>query len=330
MSFDELPAPVRRVLSRLRGVREVHRGWEACCPCPDHGIDGDQRPSLHITTGDDGRVLLRCRVGCNTDAVLDAAGLEWNDLFGTDDDAPAPPGPATPRAAVAGPVLTHRAYELLLAQLPLEDGHREDLRRRGLTDPEVDRRGYRSLRNACRGRAAGAVHRQLGDAVLGVPGFVRGRFGVTLDGASTGLLVPVRDVHGRIQALKVRRAGEPKYVYVTGGDGGTSPGAPVHVPLGVLAPAPIVRIVEGELKGDVVFALDGTPTVGVPGVALWRPALSVLRALCASTVILAYDAPDVHTKPPVFLQMEELWQALRADGFMVEVEDWYDDQLQGA
>jgi hypothetical protein len=140
--------------------------------------------------------------------------------------------------------------------------------------------------------------------------------------------VPVRDVHGRIQALKVRRAGEPKYVYVTGGDGGTSPRAPLHVPLGVVAPAPVVRVVEGELKADITFALDSTPTIGVPGVTQWRPALPVLRELGATTVVLAYDAPDVHAKPPVFLQMEELWQALRADGFAVEVEDWHD--LQGA
>jgi hypothetical protein len=329
MSFDELPAPLRRVLGRLRGVRPAQRGWEACCPCPDHGRDGDQNPSLHVTTGDDGRVLVKCRIGCSTDAVLDAAGLEWNDLFGTDDGAPAPPGSATPRAAVADPGLTHRAYELLLAHLPLEDGHRQDLRRRGLTDAEVDRRGYRSLRNVVRGRAAGAVHQQLGDAVLGVPGFVRAQFGVGLHGESTGLLVPVRDVHGRIQALKLRRAGEPKYVYVTGGDGGTSPGAPIHVPLGVVAPAPVIRAVEGELKADVAFALDGTPTIGVPGVTQWRPALPVLRALGAATVVVAYDAPDVHNKAPVFLQAESFWQALRADGFAVELEDWH-DQLQGA
>ena len=54
---------------------------------------------------------------------------------------------------------------------------------------------------------------------------------------------------------------------------GTSPGSPVHVPLGIVAPALVVRLTEGELKADVCTALDNTPTIGVPGVTQWRGAL---------------------------------------------------------
>src|SRR5262249_25953420 len=49
----------------------------------------------------------------------------------------------------------------------------------------------------------------------------------------------------------------------------------------------------------------------------WRPGghavagcYSVLKALGARAVVLAFDAPDVHTKPPVFEQTEIFWQAL--------------------
>jgi hypothetical protein len=68
--------------------------------------------------------------------VLDAAGLEWDDLFGPG-DGDTVQGEVTgvdavsPRHLVTGdPGLVARAYEALLAQLPLEDGHRENLRRR--------------------------------------------------------------------------------------------------------------------------------------------------------------------------------------------------------
>src|SRR5262249_14859149 len=118
---------------------------------------------------------------------------------GASDAAPA----ARPEKADAE--LCHRAYQTLLEQLTLTGDHRDDLRRRGLSDIEIDRRGYRSFRNVDRGRAAKAVHHELGDAVLAVPGFVRGEFGVTLHGESTGLLVPVRDAQGLIQAIKLRR-----------------------------------------------------------------------------------------------------------------------------
>jgi hypothetical protein len=98
----------------------------------------------------------------------------------------------------------------------------------------------------------------------------------------------------------------------------------VHVPLGVVGPTETVRVTEGELKAEVCIVLDGTPTIGVPGVTQWRSAIPVVKSLGAKTVILAYDSPDVHTKPPVFEQTEEFWKALQAEGFEVELEDWHE------
>ena len=51
--------------------------------CPAHD---DKNPSLSVTIGKHGdRVVLICRTGCPTDAVLDALGLKMRDLFATDD-----------------------------------------------------------------------------------------------------------------------------------------------------------------------------------------------------------------------------------------------------
>src|SRR5688572_23754223 len=67
-----------RVLEALgdRVTRRTARGAVARCPAHD-----DRTPSLGIDLGGDGRVLLRCRVGCTTEAVLAALGLRMADLF---------------------------------------------------------------------------------------------------------------------------------------------------------------------------------------------------------------------------------------------------------
>ncbi len=71
---------VQRVLVELQRVgsapRQVARGWLARCPAHD-----DQHPSLSVSEGREGCVLLKCRTGCATERVLAALGLRWQDLF---------------------------------------------------------------------------------------------------------------------------------------------------------------------------------------------------------------------------------------------------------
>ncbi len=69
---------VARVLDRLRNVRSSGDGWTALCPTPTHE---DTRNSLSVAMGDDGRVLIKCHAGCESDTVVRALGLEWPDLF---------------------------------------------------------------------------------------------------------------------------------------------------------------------------------------------------------------------------------------------------------
>ncbi|MDP9477673.1 MAG: AAA family ATPase [Actinomycetota bacterium] len=74
--------PLARVLERLENVRRENGGWKASCPVPGHGQGrGDLNPSLRVGQGDDGRALLKCRVGCSQGDVLNALGLEWPDLY---------------------------------------------------------------------------------------------------------------------------------------------------------------------------------------------------------------------------------------------------------
>lgn len=55
----------------LRGRRNGN-GWLVPCPVPSHGKGrGDRSPSLSVSDGDDGRLLLRCFAGCEFADILD-------------------------------------------------------------------------------------------------------------------------------------------------------------------------------------------------------------------------------------------------------------------
>lgn len=75
-----------KVLELLSGVKETNKGWEALCPAHD-----DSKPSLGISEGADGRVLVNCRAGCQHKEIVAALGLEERDLF--DDSTRRPPPP---------------------------------------------------------------------------------------------------------------------------------------------------------------------------------------------------------------------------------------------
>lgn len=78
MTRDELFNYLAR---NLKGFRRKSTGdYEACCPLPTHGGDGDTHPSLNIAFKQD-RVLIKCRVGCRTEDILRHLGLGMRDLF---------------------------------------------------------------------------------------------------------------------------------------------------------------------------------------------------------------------------------------------------------
>lgn len=101
------------LLARFDGVVEERDGWLATCPA-----HADSHQSLRLAVGDTGAALVRCRAGCATPSVLQAAGLTFNDLRAVDDvdgvvratsrDVPADP------EAVAALAVTLSGYEAAL------------------------------------------------------------------------------------------------------------------------------------------------------------------------------------------------------------------------
>ena len=72
--------PIHRLINRLKlkGLRSqaTASGFQAQCPAHD-----DQRESLSIAEGTDGRVLLKCHAGCEAKTVVAALDMSLADLF---------------------------------------------------------------------------------------------------------------------------------------------------------------------------------------------------------------------------------------------------------
>lgn len=68
-------------LSRLDGVHGHGNKFTARCPAHD-----DHDPSLSVTQGADGRILLHCFAGCSPENIVGAMGLTMRDLFPENDD----------------------------------------------------------------------------------------------------------------------------------------------------------------------------------------------------------------------------------------------------
>ncbi len=69
---------INNFLSRLQKVRKTGKeSWIACCPS-----HGDNNPSMSISVGTDGRVLVHCfSHQCSIDDITGAVGMEVKDLM---------------------------------------------------------------------------------------------------------------------------------------------------------------------------------------------------------------------------------------------------------
>jgi hypothetical protein len=64
------------VIAKLPGAKKTRKGWMARCPAHE-----DRKPSLSVSEGDDGRVLVKCHVGCPAVNIVSAMNLTLRDLM---------------------------------------------------------------------------------------------------------------------------------------------------------------------------------------------------------------------------------------------------------
>lgn len=235
----------------------------------------------------------------------------------------------------ASPDDRHAVYSFTVAALALADAHRNALLGRGPDGDTIARAQYRTLPERGRAALARAIVDRYGvDLARRVPGIVwrtddtdpsRGWWSFA---GPAGIVIPCRDLAGRIRALKVRRddPGEgARYCYVTSSRGGGPIAEPVaHVPLGAIdlraSGLPLV-VTEGPLKADVATALARRPVIGLPGVDVWPLAVDLARQWGARSVVVAFDA-DAATNPAVARAQRALLAALRDDGFDARLWQW--------
>lgn len=122
------------VLAAFGSIDEQNDGGYLAV-CPAHN---DSNPSLRIWRGDDNKVRLTCRAGCNTDAVRKAAGLEWKDLFNASGEGATVPKDrpqvvGVRHTAALAAYVERRAAELFMQETQgAEDGARYLKQRFGL------------------------------------------------------------------------------------------------------------------------------------------------------------------------------------------------------
>jgi len=121
------------LLNQLHKVRKSGPdSWMACCPSHE-----DRTPSLRITEGSDGHILIHCFAGCSAMEVMGAAGLEMTDLFPERDqhyfdDRPPEPQPRETRGEAD---LVAIQIRYLTADAMMEGGHRfTAVEKRQITD----------------------------------------------------------------------------------------------------------------------------------------------------------------------------------------------------
>ena len=328
----------------IDSLKLKRRGKRYVGTCPLCG--GDDRFS--ITRGDTIPVLVACR-GCLDHLEGEARVKRIDELIHATFGDAAPSSvrssngvhPAKPGIQIADADTLDRAYRIVLDRLTLSQRHREDLRRRGLSESYTQLAQYRTLPEGQGAAIAGALLDELGEEARRVPGVhpVERRFI-----AYPGLIIPVRDTRTRIVALRVRKdEGDPRYSFVSSAsvEPGPGPGAPAHVPVIRPTPAkgkdmtpgdvveyhPTVRVTEGELKADVATALSiereepSLLTIGLNGPSAFEAAVPALKALETETVIVALDS-DAREKRPVAAALRRTVDGLRESEFAVELETW--------
>ena len=229
--------------------------------------------------------------------------------------------------------------------LPSTGPCREGLRRRGFTDEQIDRLAYRDFPSGPpRWQIARTLYQQYGADVLRVPGFVirdQGKGPYATIAGPDGLLIPVRNRHGQITALKVRRddeaiAADPRsknrYQYLTS-HSKKWPGPKaidgLHVPLGTDLSGSRLRVTEGPLKADRCSVGNDIPTVALQSAGAWRHAAALLKEMPNIRELHLAPDSDFRTNQQVARGSRELFNAAVQLGRELRLETWDPELAKG-
>ena len=243
---------------------------------------------------------------------------------GLEDYSPLPPR-AEDTCALADIETRDKVYRAFLEELDLKETHLVLLKKRGLTEEEIDRLHYRSVpqgKEECRAVTSRVIKR-CGFEPKGVPGFFLNGDGFwTCVSTQDGFFIPALDIHCQVQGLQIRitnprrkKNGKAANKYrwfssrsIRGSKYGTGAKGFLHYSSrwirkkdGVMVP--IIRsnqtvcLTEGHLKGDIArMAVEGRMVfLCVPGVDqynLLKKELEKLKALGVTRIVSMLDMDE--------------------------------------
>ncbi len=246
--------------------------------------------------------------------------------------------PAVPRAPAQ---TVHQTLSLLFGMLSLRPQHRAHLksRKRGLTDRQIDRLGFKSTPpySLCRSLTARLIAQ--GCTVEGVPGFFRdkqGQWTVAFSTYTAGILIPSVGLDGLFGGAQIlldvpfKRKDDPpekagtKYIWFSSASKpmGTGAGSPVHF---VGDPsARVVYVTEGLLKADIAHCLTGRSFAAVAGANNVRgldEAFSLMAQNGTELIIEAHDM-DKYSNAMTAKGSSEIFRMARAHGLSCRRLTW--------
>ena len=219
-------------------------------------------------------------------------------------------------------VTLNKVYSALLDMLTLSSGHRDNLRKRGLEDTDIDKLRYKSMPSSDREPIIERLRTMFGDKLLsGVPGFaMRDRRVVKLLGHS-GILLPCISQDGLIQGFQIRSDEQRGYRWLSSSE--CSIKSPIHF-VGDKG-SDTLYITEGIIKSDIASIKLSVPFIGFAGVNAWMNQRSALTDIISRTrarkLIIAFDA-DADEKLGVRKALSALVKFLDGSDYQVQSAQW--------
>jgi len=229
---------------------------------------------------------------------------------------------------IAPPETRDKVYREFLKLLQLNEEHKADLLRRGLSEVAVKVKGYKTLFVTPKERRLEICRtlQEKGLSLEGVPGFFKHKTTGEWDFIPySGYAIPVKNLDRQIIGLQVRMD-EPalsKYRWFSSSsskDVGTPAEASLHV-VGSMEEG-IVYLTEGALKADVASYLSGQMFIGLPGVSsCHKQLIEILKQLQPKLVILAFDM-DYEEKVEVKANVEKVKKLLAENNIKFKQITW--------
>lgn len=247
----------------------------------------------------------------------------------------------TPQSSRADAQTVHQTLSLLLNMLTLKPEHLAHLKsdKRGLTDEQINKLGFKSTPpyHQCRSLTARLIAQ--GYTVEGVPGFYQDKDGcwtVAFSSYASGILIPAVDMDGFLCGAQIlldkpfKDANAPpektgaKYIWFSSASKpmGTGSGSPVHFVGDSFSR--VVYVTEGLLKADIAHCLTGRSFVAIAGANNVRGLDKVFAMLAQNGTELIVEAHDMdkRSNPMIAKGCSEVRRIAKAHGIECRSLTW--------